>query len=94
MIRGWSVKNTKHPPGQITATEYKPTHGDRPEFTADNGHTLGDYLHGKYPQVMKKKLTFEEWFLEWTGKTVKEAHKRDWPVLIYKKIWDAGQENK
>jgi hypothetical protein len=90
MIRGWSVKNTKHPPGQITAQEYKPTHGGRPEFTADNGHTLGDYLHGKYPQVMKKKLTFEEWWKE----IEKEINPLTDPQSLAYTAWQAAEENK
>jgi hypothetical protein len=87
------VKNTKNPPGQITAPEYKPTHGGRPEFTADNGHTLGDYLHGKYPQAMKKKLTFDEWSNNIDIEDIDFVYAgRVWDLM--EQAWKAGQENK
>lgn len=51
-----------------------------------NEVTLGDYLEKKYPEEMKKKLTFDEWW-----------HQNNDDSLCYncaKHTWQAAQENK
>lgn len=60
-----------------------------------NEITLGNYLENKYPEEMKKKMTFEEWYkkryndIEWMSKDLAIAH-----YTSMKKCWEAAQENK
>lgn len=65
-----------------------------------NDITLGDYLDRKYPE--EKKLTFDEWLLEFMCKTQPDdawwweengVDKHD-DYNDYKAVWKAAQENK
>jgi hypothetical protein len=48
--------------------------------------TLGNYLEEKYPELKKKKLTFDEW---WHQNNDENTH-YEWA----RHIWKAAQENK
>lgn len=77
--------------GQVVSPEYKPSHGGRSD------KTLGDYLNRRYPEQMKKKLTFDEWG---DIKEIQEDvecidfyyHALVWSLL--EQCWKVAQENK
>lgn len=54
--------------------------------------TLGDYLRKYYPEEMKKKLTFEEW---WESKLIEDNMPFDvqHSLDVIKEAWKVAQEN-
>lgn len=51
-----------------------------------NDITLGDYLENKYPEEMKKKMTFDEWW------NINQPTTNQYDCFM--ECWDAAQENK
>ena len=79
-------------PGQIVfpiiEDQDEPSTVPNPEFINMNPpHSLGEYLEKKYPEEMKKKLSFEEWY-EKTG------WGQGYDYYAAKDIWTSAQENK
>lgn len=75
-------KDKWHPPGQLVYTQ------ERQE------HTLGDYLENKYPEQVKKKLTFNEWWETQLQQYPNQQIDKNTIKQSARIIWNAAQENK
>ena len=81
-------------PGQIVfpiiEDQDEPNTVPNPEFINMNPpHSLGEYLEKKYPEEMKKKLSFEEW-LRKSSFVIPDETIYEW----LQDCWKAAQENK
>lgn len=79
MIRGWSVKNTINPPGQVKPKDHV------------EDQILKDYLARKYPDGMEK-LKFHEWYQNNVQEMDKYAALGRLALTAW--VWKQAQENK